>query len=272
MTDIITVPPKLSGPKLLKTRLWIHRAALFMAIFTPVFFAAAALGSRFGVWDWTFGFGKLTRDIGMKLVFATLALGVLSLLAAVFVKPRKGWWIAVLAILVPIVALGKAASVQRAVAALPLIHDITTDTQNPPVFSSVIQEARAEIEGVNTLDYVGKTDLRDKTLFSVLQVRDYPEIRPLILSEDPAIVYGQALATAKAMGWDVVYEDAGAGMIDAVATTAWFGFKDDVAIRVQPANGGGTVVHMRSVSRVGASDLGANAARISSFMERMSPK
>ncbi|MGB0907234.1 MAG: DUF1499 domain-containing protein [Maricaulaceae bacterium] len=271
MNDIIVAPPKTSGPKARKLRSWVHRIALFLAVFTPVFFAVSALGTRFGVWDWTFGFGKLAGGIGAKLIFATLLAGVLALLVSVFVKPRKGWWIVVLALVVPIVALAKGASVQRTAKALPLIHDITTDTQNPPVFSGIILKERAATTGVNTLDYIGKMEkMREKTLVSVLQVRDYPDIRPLILASSPDTVFGEALATARAMGWNIAHEDAEKGIIEATATTSWFGFKDDVSIRIQPSSGGGSVLDIRSVSRVGMSDLGANADRIRAFTAKMS--
>jgi len=72
------------------------------------------------------------------------------------------------------------------------------------------------------------------------------------------------LVAAEAMGWDIVAQDASAGTLEATATTALFGFKDDVSIRLS-ADAGATKVDMRSVSRVGVSDLGANAARIEAY-------
>lgn len=271
MNEIIVTPPKVSSPKIRKLRSWVHRIALFLAVFTPLFFVVSALGTRFGLWDWMFGFVTLARGIGMKLIFATLIAGVLAFLASALITPRKGWWIAALALAVPLIALGKGASVKKTAETLPLIHDITTDTQNPPVFSSAILAERAAVSGVNTLDYSGKMEnAREKTLVSVLQVRDYPDIRPLVLASAPETVFGEALATAKAMGWNIALQDADGGMIEATATTAWFGFKDDVAIRVLPSTGGGSVLDIRSVSRVGMSDLGANADRIRAFTQKMS--
>lgn len=270
MNEVIVTPPKISGPKIRKLRSWVHRIALFLAIFTPLFFAISALGTRFGLWDWKFGFGTLARDVGMKFVFATLIAAVLALLVSALVTPRKGWWIGILALCVPGVVLLKGASVQKTAKTLPLIHDITTDTQNPPQFTGRVLAERAATEGVNTLDYTGKTDVREKTLVSVLQVRDYPDIRPLVLAASPEIVFGEAVGAAKSMGWDISVQDADAGVIEATATTAWFGFKDDIAIRIMPSEGGGSVLDIRSVSRVGLSDLGANAARIRSFTQKMS--
>lgn len=78
-------------------------------------------------------------------------------------------------------------------------------------------------------------------------------------------MFSAALATAREMGWTVVDSAADDGRIEAVATTFWFGFNDDVVIRVTES-GSGTRVDMRSVSRVGVSDVGTNAARIRAFL------
>jgi len=103
-----------------------------------------------------------------------------------------------------------------------------------------------------------------------LQAKAYPKIRPLIVSDSPDVAFGEALATVKSMGWDVAYSDPAKGQIDATATTFWYGFKDDVAVRIRPSEGGGSVVDVRSISRVGGSDIGANAARIEAFLKKMS--
>jgi len=78
----------------------------------------------------------------------------------------------------------------------------------------------------------------------------------------------RALAAARASGWAIVAADSAAGRIEATATTAWFGFKDDVVVRVAP-EGTGSRVDVRSVSRVGKSDVGANARRIREYLERV---
>ena len=94
----------------------------------------------------------------------------------------------------------------------------------------------------------------------------YPAVRPLALSADPARVAAAAEAEAKAQGWTLATSDPAGGVIEATAETFWFGFKDDVAIRIRPGASGGSVVDVRSTSRVGLSDIGANAARIEAFL------
>ncbi|MGH8272869.1 MAG: DUF1499 domain-containing protein, partial [Gammaproteobacteria bacterium] len=79
-----------------------------------------------------------------------------------------------------------------------------------------------------------------------------------------------ALATAKAMGWKIAAADATSGHIEATATTGWFRFKDDVVIEVaSDGAGGGSIVNMRSESRLGLSDLGKNAQRVKAYMNRL---
>ena len=271
-TNIGVSPPKVSGPKAQKTRTIIHRIALALAVLTPLVFMAAGLGAKFGLWSWQFGLGTLTRGVGMKMLFGALAFGVLALIATALVKPRKGWWVGLLAAAIGLAGMAKGAATQKTVASLPFIHDVTTDTQNPPVFTDVILAERANTEGVNTLDYIGKT-ARTKDgeeLVSVLQTAAYPNVRSLVLGDKPDVVFGEALIAAKSMGWTLKSENVEAGTIEATAETFWYGFKDDVSIRIRPAEGGGAIVDVRSVSRVGGSDIGANAARVKAFLAKLS--
>jgi hypothetical protein len=73
---------------------------------------------------------------------------------------------------------------------------------------------------------------------------------------------------AQELGWEIVAVDPAAGRVEATATTLWFGFKDDIVVRVRRADGGAQV-DVRSVSRLGGGDLGANAARVRAFLERL---
>ena len=149
----------------------------------------------------------------------------------------------------------------------PMIHDITTDMEDPPTFVEVIALRGEES---NTLDYKGKMASigfrGDETaLVSELQAEAYPNVQPLILGQDAGEVFNLALDLVSDRGWELVSADADAGIIEATDTTKVFRFKDDVVIRIR-ADDGGTRVDMRSVSRVGRSDLGVNAERIEAFL------
>jgi uncharacterized protein (DUF1499 family) len=138
---------------------------------------------------------------------------------------------------------------------VPPIHDITTDTVNPPLFVAVLP---LRASAPNPADYAGEDIAR-------LQREAYPDIRPVELTHTPDEVFAAALRVVAASGWELVDADTASGRIEAVATTRWFGFKDDVVLRIQPGRAGMSVVDMRSKSRVGRSDIGANAARIRGF-------
>lgn len=95
-----------------------------------------------------------------------------------------------------------------------------------------------------------------------------PDLQPLMLNVPPPKAFDRALATARAVGWDLVDADAATGRIEATDTTFWYGFKDDVVIRVRPAEGGSRV-DVRSLSRVGGGDVGTNAKRIRAYLDAL---
>lgn len=136
---------------------------------------------------------------------------------------------------------------------VPAINDISTDTANPPQFMTT---RRA---------YPGEAVARQ-------QRAAYPDLAPLALPLAPPEAFAKAVKTAEAMGWEVVGRDAEKGTLEAVDTTKWFGFRDDIAVRVTAAPAGSasrSLVDVRSKSRVGQGDLGTNAQRIRAYLERL---
>ena len=154
-----------------------------------------------------------------------------------------------LAVIVPIGALAWKGS------RVPAIHDITTDPINPPPFVAAL---RLREGALNPAEY-GGPDVAAK------QRAAYPDIVPLTLNLPPARAFDRALAAVRTMGWDLVASDPAGGRIEATDTTFWFGFKDDVVVRVQPQENGSRV-DVRSLSRVGGGDIGANAARVRKYL------
>ena len=143
----------------------------------------------------------------------------------------------------------------------PAIHDISTDPDHPLAF---INAQTLRRPGENSLD-LPSTTTRDKQ-------RAHYSMHPL-QSEQPANeLYQTALKLAKDYHWQVHYENAEKRHFEAVATTPMFGFKDDIAVQIEAQPGAGSLVQMRSVSRVGVSDLGANAARIRSFLDDLAQR
>jgi len=146
----------------------------------------------------------------------------------------------------------------RQARSVPPIHDITTDTEQPPQFVAVLP---LRADAPNATEYEGAEIARQ-------QVEAYPDIATHRLPVPPDAAFTRALEAAREMGWEIVAAEPGEGRIEATDTTFWFGFKDDVVIRVA-ADGSGSKVDVRSVSRVGGSDVGANAKRIGDYLRRL---
>jgi uncharacterized protein (DUF1499 family) len=104
------------------------------------------------------------------------------------------------------------------------------------------------------------------------QRQAYPWIEPLLLDRTQHNVFQAARRQVEAEGWEVHTADRAAGRIEATATSFWYGFKDDVVIRITEAPDGRTRVDMRSASRVGISDLGVNADRVRAFLDALAER
>ncbi len=135
----------------------------------------------------------------------------------------------------------------------PPINDITTDLINPPSFAS------PEI----VTDYAGR-DMAYPAEFVPIVQTSYPDLKPIEVTTDPGEAYARALASARALGWTITYEDPVARTFDATESTAVFHFVDDITVRVSPTQMGSRI-DIRSKSRDGRGDLGANAERIRRF-------
>ncbi len=194
------------------------------------------------------------------LVFAGLAI-VLAFTGFVVIwrQGYSGLGRALLGLFLGVALLAYPAYLGTRALKLPAITDVTTDTANPPRFDVL---ARLRPRGRN--DYPGPA-------MAALQRAGYPDIIPLDLEVVPKIAYDAALALVTKRKWYIgdarppVLGRQG-GVIEAVARTPIMGFRDDVVIRVTPM-GQGTRIDVRSASRVGSHDFGANASRIRSLLE-----
>jgi hypothetical protein len=258
-------------------KLLIARVSLILSLLLPVYFMVAALGVKFGLWPWQFGLMKLIVQFGLPLIGITLLLGLVALVWTLVRKPRTGWAMALVGLLIPVLALGYLGSVRAKSADIPPIHDISTDIVDAPVFSAKVMAARQAMSAnpVNPMTApMGSLDAYKAPAFSKIAAltlgqvghEAYPAVRTLTVAADPARTAAAAQAEAAAQGWTGVTADPATGVVEATAETFWFGFKDDVVVRVRPGAAGGSIVDVRSTSRVGLSDIGANAARIQKFL------
>jgi uncharacterized protein (DUF1499 family) len=232
----------------------IARVTLVAAAIAALLLLGAGWGVRLGAWDFRTGFSLLRWGAYLGLVAAIAALIQLGVPTLRPGRPGPlilALGLGVLAAAVPWYWRNRARSV-------PPIHDITTDTADPPAFVAVLP---LRANAPNPAGYGGED-------VAAAQQQAYPDVRPLILPLAPDAAFAHALDAARSAGWEIVAADSTAGRIEATATTGWFGFKDDVVVRIRPADGG-CRIDVRSVSRVGKSDVGANADRIRAYLRSL---
>ncbi len=264
--------------------------ALILSILSVIWFAAAALGAKYGLWSWQFGLLKMTVGWGRFVAFGALGLAVLAVIISLVKAPRKQpLMLSIGAFLIAGLLAGRMAGLAANGQSVPSIHDIQTDWNNPVEFSEALITVRGP--GSNPVRYGADAVYRDANhprfggkLIADIQEeaecgshdddvcedsetpKPYKPLESLLINAPRADVFAAAERIVKARGWEIVTSNGEAGIIEATHTSPWWGFKDDVAIRIGEAEGDTTRVDMRSISRVGGSDLGANARRISAFL------
>lgn len=259
----------------MKTTMPRHtKLVLALLAFVPLYFLIAALGTKIGIWSWQFGLMTMTFGGGMIVLGVTALVALVSLILAMRAKPRANvpMAVAIIGLLLPgaglIMFLNAGSNADR-----NPIHDIATDTANPPMFSAETMAARARDKANALSDYqvpLGQLGLYEgvapelaiKSHAQIITDR-YDDLAPLPLAGASRADALAAVAAAMGnMGFTNIRTDDATGMVEGVAESRWFGFKDDVVARI-----GQNEINFRSVSRVGRSDLGANAARIKELRE-----
>ena len=229
---------------------WLSVAGVAGIILSP-------LGFRLGLWDVPFALRELLK-YATYAALAGLALCIVGLLLAKLATSPISVGRAVAGLVISGLFAGYVVVQYNKVQSLPFIHDITTDTASPPAFVALADARKAAPNG---LDYKG-AEIAEK------QKQAYPDIGPISSTLSPAELFVKAEATARAAGWDIAAADVQAGRIEATWTSLIYGFKDDMVIRITPATGG-SQLDMRSMSRMGSSDVGMNAKRIREFVARL---
>jgi len=241
---------------------WSQIGALLsfcLAILALLLLAIAPVGWRAGWWHFRFAFAWLMTSSG----FAAAAAVTVALLVLLFGGSHLeagSLAMAAAALVVGAVLVYIPWKYNRLRNTVPRIHDITTDVENPPEFAAVLPARAAENAA---------TAAHEGAELAKLQKAAYPDVAPLELALSQARAFDLALAVARSTpGWSMVAADPATGRIEASQTSRWFGFTDDIVIRVS-ARGPASRVDMRSLSRQGRSDFGVNAARIRAYMSAL---
>ncbi len=232
----------------------LSRLVLLIAVVAAFLLLIAGPGTRMEWWDFRTGF-KLMK----WAAFIGIGASVMALIGLLVPRVRRGGaGMLAVALVIGLLVAYVPWQGMRTARSVPPIHDISTDTEQPPVFVEILP-LRADAS--NPSDYAGAE-------VAAQQRAAYADLQPLRLDVGTDAAFDRALAAAESMGWEIVAADKASGRIEASDTTFWFGFKDDVVVRVS-GDAGASVIDVRSVSRVGQSDVGKNAQRIRAYLEKI---
>lgn len=233
---------------------------LVLAILDGIAGVFAGIGYRLDLWSYRDGIGALRYVFWLA---AGTAVAALLALVLGIISRRRG---AQVAGLVALLIAGTTAyipwNLREAVRRVPPIHDISTDTVNPPQYFRVAELRKSTDHPVT---YAGSE-------VATLQRKGYPDIEPVVLKAPADKVFGAAKNVLLGMGLTLLEADASKGHLEATDTSLLFGFEDDVVVRIMAGTDGATRVDIRSKSRVGSSDLGINAGRIRLFTATLRKK
>ena len=214
----------------------------------------SGFGTRWGWWGFRAGLDVLRWTAYGEIAMAVISLSCLFLPAAR--RSRKTLVLLLASLVISLAAVSVPVRMWMVFRSVPMIHDITTDTDNPPQFDAVLKLRKGAL---NSAAYGGQ-EIADQ------QHKTYPDIAPLGLNLSPAQAFERSLTVAKNLGWTIISRNEEKGLIEATDTTFWFGFTDDIVIRISPQDKGSRI-DLRSLSRVGKSDVGTNAKRIREFLK-----
>ena len=236
---------------------WLALALVVAAIFGALL---AGFGTGRGWWSFV---------EGLKGLLPAFIAGIIGTLIALFsrVFRRGGKGVALFAFLLGAAFVTYLGNYARIAKSVPAIHDITTDLQDPPIFYH-LKLRPDNMDKIPDTDRPGWSALPPLERWRAIHAEAYPDLRPLTVKLVPKAALAKAEAVARASGWAVAAVDQAQNQVEATDTSRFFKFKDDIVVRVRPS-GTGSVVDLRSVSRVGLSDLGVNAARVRAFQSRM---
>ncbi len=235
---------------------WWSKAILGGGVASILLLPLGAVGARFGLWGFEVGF--LCLQLGSLLGLIGIACGIPAIVAARRRSLSGDLWATVSGMAICFAVVVFMGMQLLSGLSAPLIHHVSTNKEDPPPFIDIVA---LRGEHSNPLDY-------DIEAVGPLQDEFYPWVEPLLLRATPAEAFERAVGALQSMGLDIVATHPEEGLIEAVDTTFWFGFKDDVAVRVREYPQG-TVVDVRSISRIGLSDVGVNAKRVKEILRRL---
>jgi uncharacterized protein (DUF1499 family) len=243
----------------------ITRVAVALCIGAVAVALIAAIGAGQGAWHFRGAFAVLRYAF-----FAALAGAVLAVIALVMARRRRKLSLMLPNLVALVIALGFVlflGNLAMQAKSVPAIHDISTNLDDVPQFSA-LKVREDNLENIPDLGKPELAGLDPENRWKAVHRQAYGDIKTVELGLAPADVVRKAARLARDRGWATAKVDTAAGVLEATDTSLFFRFKDDIVLRARPApDGGGSLVDMRSISRVGGSDVGMNARRVRAFLK-----
>jgi uncharacterized protein (DUF1499 family) len=229
--------------------------AILVAIVTGLVAILSGFGTKWGIWDYRTGFTLLRWGAWGGL--SAVAAGITGAVMAWSGGAWRGFAVSLLAIAIGAAAFAVPYQARQSARSVPPIHDISTDTTTPPQFRALVPMRKG---ARNPAAYDGPAA-------TAQQQKAYPDLKPAMLARSHAEAYQAALVAAASQGWTIIAKAPAEGRIEATDRSFWFGFTDDIVIRVSATDKPGeSRIDLRSKSRVGRSDAGTNAKRVRAFL------
>lgn len=243
----------------------------------PGWFLVALLGTKWEFWDWRFGYFTLTQEFGLYVLIAGIVTAVLAILVMVVhhfvVKQDFGEWSApVTALVFSAAGLGWMMFVLDGQAGQPAVLEVSTDLERPPHFTTAFYARRGTDR--ETMENAVRTG-PDGHSFAVLQAEYYPDISTLYIDAPTDVAFRRALLSARELGLHVSTASERSGMFEAATEGFWYGFRDDVVVRIEEVEAGeageasGSRIDIRSIAREDVHDGGRNVRRVQDFLVMM---
>lgn len=233
------------------------KLAVVIGLLAPLIVLAGAIGVKFGLIGWMFGFKTMAIDTASKVAMAGVALGLVALFLA-FRDFRRLGVLALVALLVPLATIGGFAKLKADAAAVPPIHDVATDWEKPLGFSRQTMDARRGSPNAIEADPVVPAKAGPPWAgrrVAEINAETCPGAKPIL----HAVSADQVAEAFESVGVQV--QGRAPWKVEGTYESFFFGFKDDIVARITPER-----TDFRSISRVGGSDIGANCARITKIV------
>jgi fatty-acyl-CoA synthase len=248
-------------------RIYLSSAAI-LACLPALIVASGLAAARLGLADWRYGLHEMLYEWPLRIALVGVVTGAVAVFVGLNVGLRAVWRRAAISLVLPLLTLGALIGVRAYSESFPPLHDVATDWADPIRLSQSLMQARGPdanpVDDDPIIASSGGAYMNRRV--AEVDADTCPSAQPVFLPVPPDQAFARAKAALQSEGLQIVTDDLAAGQVEAVAQDLWLGFADDTAIRIR-SDPKGARVDLRSVSREGQNDLGANCRRVTKLIQ-----